>query len=119
MTFPLVYRKKVFETKEKQNLTFQQTSDLFGISMKTLFRWHIKMQPCMTRRRPSQKIDLEKLKKDVEDHPDDYIWERAERFGVSKSGIRAALIRLKITYKKKRYTIQKQTLKKEMISSKK
>ena len=119
MTFPLIYRKKVFETKEKQNLTFQQTSDLFGISMKTLFRWHKKMQPCMTRRRPSQKIDLEKLKKDVEDHPDNYIWERAQRFGVSKSGIRAALIRLKITYKKKRYTIQKQTLKKETNSSKK
>ena len=55
----------------------------------------------------------------IEDHPDDYIWERAQRFGVSKSGIRAALVRLKITYKKKRYTIQKQALKKENNSSKK
>ncbi len=119
MTIPLLFRKKLFETKEKQKLTFQQTSDLFSISMKTLFRWNKKIEPCMTRRPYTQKIDLEKLKKDIEDRPDDYLWERAQRFGVSKSGIRAALVRLNITCKKKRYIIQKQTHKKEMNSSKK
>jgi hypothetical protein len=36
----------------------------------------------------------------VELHPDRYQYERAKRFNVSKTGIRTALIRLKISYKK-------------------
>ena len=38
--------------------------------------------------------------KDVERHPDDYMYERAQRFGCSKSGIEAALKRLGISQKK-------------------
>ncbi|WP_242465419.1 IS630 transposase-related protein [Psychrobacter sp. M9-54-1] len=38
--------------------------------------------------------------KDVEQHPDDYIYERAQRLGCSKSGIEAALKRLSISQKK-------------------
>ena len=33
-------------------------------------------------------------------HPDDYLYERAQRFGCSKSGIEAALKRLGISQKK-------------------
>ena len=37
----------------------------------------------------------------IDERPDDYQWERAERFGVVQSAIHNALKRLKITYKKK------------------
>ena len=118
MTYPLLFRQKVFETKTKKNLTFEQTSQLFSISMKTLFRWHKKIQPCMTRRPYTQKIDLEALKKDVENHPDHYQWERAQRFGVSKSGMQSALVRLKITYKKNALSSKSRRSKKRSISAK-
>jgi len=44
--------------------------------------------------------DREALKKEVEDHPDDYQYERAARFNVSQRGIGEALKRLKISLKK-------------------
>ena len=42
-----------------------------------------------------------KLKKDVEENPDHFNYERAERFSVSESGIRNALKRLGVSRKKK------------------
>ncbi len=42
---------------------------------------------------------MEALKKDVEAYQDSYQYERVARFKVSISGIRPALIRLKLTYK--------------------
>ena len=47
---------------------------------------------------------MEALKKDIEDYPDSFQYERAERFGVSASGIQHALKRLKVTYKKNPHT---------------
>ena len=44
---------------------------------------------------------MQKLSEDVEDFPDAYQRERAERLGVSKSAIYYALKRLNITFKKK------------------
>lgn len=49
----------------------------------------------MQRISQTQKIDMEALKKDVKAYPEDYQWERARRFGVSRSGIDWALKRLK------------------------
>lgn len=43
---------------------------------------------------------MEALKKDIEEYPDSYQYERAERFGASQSGIYWALKRLDVTYKK-------------------
>lgn len=100
MAYSLDFRKKVFQVKEKQRLTFQQTSDLFDISMKTLFNWQDNIEPCLTRDKPATKINMDKLAKDIEERPDDYQWERAKRFGVTQSAIKYALDRLKVTYKK-------------------
>ena len=57
--------------------------------------------PIFKRNRPAQKIDMDALKKDVELNPDSFIYERAERFSVSNSGMRYALKRLGISRKKK------------------
>jgi len=48
-----------------------------------------------------RKIDPEKLKAYVEEHPDAYQSEMAEAFGCSESGIRDALRWCKITIKKR------------------
>ena len=84
MTYPLKFREKVFSTKEKLELTFEQTSERFDVPIRTLFRWQRKMEPCTTRNKPATKLDMEKLAKDVELAADDYQWERAKRLGVAE-----------------------------------
>ena len=49
---------------------------------------------------PSTKLDMDKLAKDVENYPDDYLWERAKRLNVGQPAIHYGLKRLKISYKK-------------------
>ena len=51
--------------------------------------------------RKPRKIDDEELRADVKAYPDDFDKERAKRFGVSRSGLRDARARLKITRKKR------------------
>ena len=49
---------------------------------------------------------MEALKKDVDENPDSYIYERAERFSISASGMRYALKRLGMSRKKNTKTSQ-------------
>ena len=100
MAYSLDFRKRVFLIKTKENLTYQQTSERFGVPIRTLFRWSRRIEPKKTRNKPATKIDMEALRKDVEAYPDRYQHERAALFGVSKSGIFYALKRLKLTNKK-------------------
>ena len=51
--------------------------------------------------RKARKIDEELLRADVQAYPDDFDKERAARFAVSRSGMRDARARLKITRKKR------------------
>lgn len=100
MSYSLEFRVHVFKLKQKEQLTFQQTSDRFGIPIRTLFRWQKRLEPKTTRNKPSTKIDMEALRKDVKETPDSYQYERARKFGVSQSAIYYALKRLKISNKK-------------------
>ena len=108
MTYPLPFREKVFATKDKFDLTFEQTSQRFDVPIRTLFRWQRKMAPCMTRHKPATRLDMAQLAKDVELAPDAYQWERALRFGVHQSRIYYALKRLEISYKKNTTTSKSQ-----------
>lgn len=100
MTYSLDFRRKLFSIKASKKLTFLETSQLFNISMATLFRWSKKIEPSRTRNKPATKIDMNALKRDIEAYPDAYQFERAQRLGVSAGGIFHALKRLKVTYKK-------------------
>lgn len=100
MCYSIDFRKQVFKIKEQENLTFQETGDRFGVPIRTLFRWGQRIEPKTKRNKPSTKIDMEALRKDVEENPDCYQYERAKRFGVSQSAIFYALKRLGISYKK-------------------
>ena len=90
----------MFAYKEKHQLTFEQTSKHFDINIATLFRWKKRLEPCVTRNRPAIKVNMDALKKEIEDFPDDYQWERAKRLNVTQPSIHYALKRLKISVKK-------------------
>jgi transposase len=100
MAYSLDFRKQVFKVKQKEKLTFQEASDRFGITIRTLFRWSNRLEPKTKRDKPATKVDMNKLEKDVKKHPDAYQYERAERFGVSQSAIYYALQRIGISVKK-------------------
>ena len=100
MAYSLDFRKRVFTIREKEQLTFSQTSKRFHVPMRTLFRWQRRIEPKTTRNKPATKIDMETLRKDVERHPDRYQYERAKDFGVTQGAIWFALQRLNISYKK-------------------
>jgi len=99
MTDETSFRKHVFKIKGKEKLTYQQTSKRFGINIRTLFRWKHKPIDTKRRNKPATKINMEGLKKDIDNGPDDYNYERAARFKVSTHAIWAAMRRLKISHK--------------------
>ncbi len=98
MTYPLKFRQHVLAIKEK--LTYAKTASRFGVGMASLMRWNRRITPCTTHNKPATKIDMEALAQDVATYPDDYQYERAQRFGVSAQGIRHALKRLRVSRKK-------------------
>jgi transposase len=100
MTYSIDFRRKVFEIKERDRLSFEETASRFGISKSSVSRWMKSLSPCQTRNKPATKIDMTRLAREVEQYPDAYQHERAERFGCSQRGICEALKRLKITRKK-------------------
>jgi len=100
MSYSLDFRRQVLKLKETDQLTFQETSDRFGISIRTLFRWQKKIESIRKRNKPATKLDMESLREDVEKNPDAYQYERAKKFKVSQSTIFYALKRLKISNKK-------------------
>lgn len=100
MSYSIDFRKQIFKIKEKESLTFQETSDRFGVPIRTLFRWQRKIDPETKRNKPSTKLDMKALEKDVVENPDHYQYERAKKFGVGQSTIFYALKRLGISNKK-------------------
>ena len=100
MTYSLDLRKKVFSVKEKENLSFRKLAKRFDIGVASLLRWNKNLKPLKKRNKPAIKIDMEALKKDIENNPDSYQYERAQRFGVSQTGIWHAMNRLNVSYKK-------------------
>lgn len=100
MTYPISFRKKVMKMKEEEKLSFPEVAKRFGLSKTTVFSWSKKLEPQKSRDSKARKIDREALKKDIEQYPDSYCYERAQRLGASATGIRDAQYRLGVTYKK-------------------
>lgn len=100
MTYSLDFRKKVLSIRQSEGISFTMTAKRFGIDKQTIFRWSKRLHPKLTRNKPAIKINMEALAKDVRDNADDYQYERAIRFGMSKTGIWEALKRLGVSYKK-------------------
>jgi len=81
--------------------------DTFKVSRSSIQRWrNLKKETGdlhpVQRERASYKVDNIKLRAFIAAHPDAYLHEIAEEFGVTAPGIWSALKRLKITRKKSR-----------------
>jgi transposase len=100
MAYSIDFRRKVLEIKSRESLSFEEVALRFGVSKSSVSRWAKRLEPCLTRKKPATKINPDRLIRDVEQHPDAYQHERAERFGCSQRGICEALKRLKISRKK-------------------
>lgn len=99
MAYPVNFRRHVMEIQRKESLTFRETATRFGIGIASLIRWHKKLE-LSVRVTKAYKIDMEALRQDVIDRPDDFLVERASRFNATANGIHQALKRLGMTYKK-------------------
>ena len=100
MTYSADFRAQVIKSVKNQDMTIRQACMFYNVSKTTLQRWLKNPTIKQTRDKPPSKIPNEALLKDVEQYPDDYMYERAQRFDCSKSGIEAALKRLGISQKK-------------------
>ena len=100
MTYSRDFRSKVLAIRDQENLSMAKVAKRFGVSLKSVLRWSKTLESITKRNKPATKIDMEALKRDVEQHPDAYQYERAERLCVSDGCVFHALKRLGVTYKK-------------------
>ena len=107
MSYSTDYRKRTIEYRQAGH-TLEETHQTFKVSRSTIQKWEKqwKEEGTLDKKplhRSFRKIDPEKLKAYVAEHPDAYQSEMAKAFGCSESGIRDALARYKITRKKKQH----------------
>lgn len=100
MTYSRDFRSKVLAVREKEHLSMAKIAKRFGISLKSVLRWSKNIESITKRNKPATKINMEALKSDVDQYPDAYQYERAERLNVSEGCVFHALKRLGISYKK-------------------
>ena len=89
----------MIKSVENKDMSIRQACTFYNISKTTLQRWLKNQVIKQTRDKPPNKIPNKLLLKDVAQYSDDYMYERAQRLGCSKSGIEIALKRLGIRQK--------------------
>lgn len=99
MTYSLDMRQQVLKIRSEEGLGMAKVAKRFGVGVASVMRWSKNIEAIKKRNR-SIKIDIEALKRDVEQYPDAYQHERAARLGVSDYCVWYALKRLGVTYKK-------------------
>lgn len=100
MTYSLDFRKKVLAIREREGLAIDTVAKRFGVGKASVMRWIKTLEPKKNRQKSPLNIHDAWLKTDIERYPDSYQYERAQRLGVSRSGIGWALKRLRVSYKK-------------------
>ena len=78
-----------------------EAARLFGFSRNTLYRW-LNAEDLTPKKHGlrNRKLDKKALRKHVEEHPDMFLHERAEVFGVHTSSISRALKAMRIVKKR-------------------
>ena len=105
MSYSEDLRKKVINFLESGN-SQREAARVFGINLSTVNEWQKKYQETGDLKskplnRTFKKIDPEKLRKYISDHPDAYLKEIGDAFGCSDTAVQKALKRLGLTRKKK------------------
>ena len=106
MSYSKEFRERTIEYRQSGH-TLEETHQIFKVAKSTIQEWEKQLKETgnlekKPLHRSYRKIDPEKPKAYVAEHPDAYQSEMAEAFGCSESGIRDALRRYKITRKKRR-----------------
>jgi len=105
MYYDVKFRERVLE-HVNSGKSQKEVREWFNLGANTITQWK-KLQKETGKlenrelERDYKKIDPEKLKRDIEERPDDFDKERAVRFNCTKEAIRKARKKLKITRKKK------------------
>jgi transposase len=94
------FRRHVLRLGKQEGLSIRALAERFRIASRSIVNWKKKLEPIAKPTRQPRTVCHEALTEDLKQYPDSYQQERAERLGVSKSGIYHALKRLKVTYKK-------------------
>jgi len=112
MTYSVDYRKKVVDFVHRGG-SQAEAARRFEISLWCVRDWLSRkdLKPRQKGIPRDRKIDREKLRIHVKEHPDAFLRERAEVFQVRISSIEYALSQMKITHKKRRSSIKKETQK--------
>jgi transposase len=105
MAYDEKYRKRVLEYIEEGH-SQKEVSEIFAVSVSTIREWKkLWKETGSLQKRPLKrgfkKIDPEKLTAYAAKYPDAYLKEIAGEFKCDEKAIRKALIRLKITRKKR------------------
>ena len=116
MSYSKKFRECTIEYRQAGH-TLEETHQIFKVSKSTIQEWEKQLKETgdlekKELHRSFRKIDPEKLRAYVAEHPDAYQSEMAKAFGCSESGIRDALRRNKITRKKRRPAIKSRIRKK-------
>lgn len=117
MAYDIKFRERAIAYKES-GATFKQLKEAFGIDSKRYYAWVKQLEETGSLKaknppgRPA-KIDLEELRKAVEEKPDAYLREHAENFNCSDTAILKALRRMGYTYKKRHSPTRKNPRKSE------
>jgi len=104
MSYPIKYRERAIEYR-REGHTLEETKATFKVSISTIRKWERQLKekgelrPKTLTRKP-KKIEPEKLRAYVAEHPDAYQREIAWEFNCTQSAVQKALKRLKITRKK-------------------
>jgi len=104
MSYDIRYRERALLYLCEGN-SYRKTASVFKVSTSTLQKWKTQQEATGSlapkkRKETWRKIDPEKLRKYVAEHPDAYQHEIAATFGVRLYAIQKALKRLGITRKK-------------------
>ena len=100
MTYSADFRAQVIKSVKNKDMTIREACTFYDVSKTALQRWLKNPTIKQSRDKAPSKIPNEALLQDVAQYPDDYMYERAQRLGCSKSGIEIALKRLGISQKK-------------------
>ncbi|ATD64188.1 IS630 transposase-related protein [Neisseria weixii] len=100
MTYSTDFRQPAL-SKIKQDRSIYKVAKEMGIGRATLSAWIQDPEPNpYPKDRKCRKINREAPMQDVEQYPDDFQYERAQRFGCSAKSIGAALKKWNISRKK-------------------
>ncbi|MGB2784612.1 IS630 transposase-related protein [Psychrobacter sp.] len=100
VTYSADFRAQVIKSLKNKYMSIRQACTFYNISKTALQCWLKNPGIKQTQDKPLGKILNEALLRDVEQYPDDYMYERAQRIGCSKSGIEIALKRFGVSQKK-------------------